>query len=78
MLQQILASVSSVSSVAIVQDEAKQALDLTKEELKTLVLKFSELSDPEKQELFDYVKLLQVKDPEIIKWVRNETRGVNL
>ena len=42
--------------------------------MKTLVLKLHELSEPEKQELYDYVKVMQVKNPEMIKWVRNETR----
>ena len=72
MLQNILSTVSSV------EDESKQSPYLNKDELKTLVLKFKELSEPEKQELFDYVKIMQVKDPEMIKWVRDETRGVSL
>ena len=68
MLQNIL------TSVAGVKEDTSDPLVLTKEELKTLVLKFKELSEPEKQELFEYVKMMQVKDPELIKNVRNELR----
>jgi hypothetical protein len=46
MLQNIL------TSVAGVMEDTSDALVLTKEELKTLVLKFKDLSEPEKQELF--------------------------
>jgi len=66
MLQNILTSVKGV------KEGTSDALVLTKEELKTLVLKFKELSEPEKQELFEYVKMMQVKDPQMIKNVRNE------
>ena len=68
MLQNIL------TSVAGVEDDTSDALVLTKEELKTLVLKFKDLCEPEKQELFEYVKMMQVKDPEMIKSIRNELR----
>lgn len=68
MLQNIL------TSVAGVKDDTSDALVLTKEELKTLVLKFKDLCEPEKQELFEYVKMMQVKDPEMIKSIRNELR----
>jgi len=72
MLQNILATVSNPTSVK--EEIQGQGLDLTREELKTLVLKLHELTEPEKQELFDYVKVMQVRNPEMIKWVRNETR----
>ena len=68
MLQNIL------TSVAGVKEDTSEVLILTKEELKTLVLKFKDLSEPEKQELFEYVKMMQVKDPEMIKSIRNELR----
>ena len=47
----------------------------TKEELKSLVLRFKDLSQDEKHELLEYVKLMEVIDPELIKSVRNETRN---
>eukprot|EP00092_Neocalanus_flemingeri_P041896 GFUD01045630.1.p1 GENE.GFUD01045630.1~~GFUD01045630.1.p1 ORF type:complete len:452 (-),score=122.32 GFUD01045630.1:52-1407(-) len=75
MLRKIL---TSVSKSEFVDDKPKQELELTKEELKTLVLKFKELSEPEKEELFDYIKRMQLKNPKMIKWVREETREVNL
>ena len=68
MLQNILTSVVGV------KEDMSDAFVATKEELKTLVLKFKELSEPEKQELFECVKMIQVKDPELIKNVRNELR----
>ena len=68
MLQNIL------TSVAGVKEDTSEVLVLTKEELKTLVLKFKDLCEPEKQELFEYVKMMQVKDPEMIKSIRNELR----
>jgi hypothetical protein len=68
MLQNIL------TSVAGVKEDTSEVLVLTKEELKTLVLKFKDLSEPEKQELFEYVKMMQVKDPEMIKSIRNDLR----
>ena len=68
MLQNILVTVAGV------KEEVRDDLVLTKEELKTLVLRFKDLSEPEKQELYEYVKMMQVKDPELVQGVRNEIR----
>ena len=36
------------------------------------MLKFKDLSEEEKNELFEYVKLLEVKNPQLVKSVREE------
>jgi len=52
-------------------DETKDEI-FTKDELVTLVSRFKDLCGEEKQELFEYMKLLEVKNPELVKNVREE------
>ena len=44
----------------------------TKDELVILVSRFKDLGDDEKHELFEYVKLLEVRNPELVRSVREE------
>ena len=52
-------------------DETKDEI-LTKDELVTLVSRFKDLCGEEKQELYEYMKLLEVKNPQLVDSVREE------
>jgi len=52
-------------------DETKDEI-FTKDELVTLVSRFKDLCGEEKQELFEYMKLLEVKNPKLVDSVREE------
>ena len=52
-------------------DENKKEV-LTKEELVSLASRFKDLCENEKKELLEYVKSIQVKNPQLVKSVRDE------
>jgi len=52
-------------------DETKDEI-FTKDELVTLVSRFKDLCGEEKQELFEYMKLLEVKNPQLVDSVREQ------
>ena len=68
---QMLKNILKTVAVCSTTDETKDEV-FTKEELVTLVSKFKDLSEEEKNELFEYVKLLEVKNPQLVKSVREE------
>jgi len=67
MLKNILKTVEGGYST----DETKDEI-LTKDELVTLVSRFKDLCGEEKQELYEYMKLLEVKNPQLVDSVREE------
>jgi len=67
MLRNILKTVEGGSII----DETKDEI-FTKDELVTLVSRFKDLCGEEKQELFEYMKLLEVKNPQLMNSVKEE------
>merc|ERR1712179_425189 len=67
MLKNILKTVEGEPS----NDETKDAI-FTKDELVILVSRFKDLCGKEKQELFEYMKFLEVKNPQLVNSVREE------
>jgi len=67
MLKNILKTVEGEPS----NDETKDAI-FTKDELVILVSRFKDLCGKEKQELFDYMKFLEVENPQLVNSVREE------
>merc|ERR1712083_53664 len=67
MLRNILKTVEGGPIIDETEDEI-----FTKDELVTLVSRFKDLCGEEKQELFEYMKLLEVKNLELVKSVREE------
>ena len=67
MLKNILKTVAGCSTSEESKDEV-----FTKDELVILVSRFKHLGDDEKNELFEYVKLLEVRNPHLVRSVREE------
>merc|ERR1712013_341848 len=67
MLKNILKTVAGCSA----SDESKDEV-FTKDELVILVSRFKDLGDDEKNELFEYVKLLEIRNPQLVRSVREE------
>ena len=65
MLKSILKTVAGGSNEVDTEHEL-----FTKDELITLVSRFKDLNDDEKKELFEYVKMLQEKNPQLVRSVR--------
>jgi len=57
-------------------DETKDEI-FTKDELVTLVSRFKDLCGEEKQELFEYMKLLEMKNPRLVESVREEVLNLH-
>merc|ERR1719481_2484344 len=65
MLKSILKTVVGGSNEVDIENEL-----FTKDELITLVSRYKDLNDDEKKELFEYVKMLQEKNPKLVRSVR--------
>jgi len=65
MLKSILKTVAGGSNEVDTEHEL-----FTKDELITLVSRYKDLNDDEKKELFEYVKMLQEKNPQLVRSVR--------
>jgi len=72
MLKSILKTVAGGSNEVDTENEL-----FTKDELITLVLRYKDLNDDEKKELFEYVKMLQEKNPQLVRSVRAAVGNLN-
>ena len=68
---QKLMNIMKIVSGASTADETNDEV-FTKNELTTLVSRFKDLCEDEKKELLEYVKSLEVKNPQLVKSVRSE------